>query len=279
MKKLFAKTERSEEPPTSFKYERLGSTEIRLLRIQPYSLVKRLSGSLETIRLQNDDGTVSTQFEALSYFWGDEAADRTISLNNTPFSIKPNLQGALRELSKAKAERLLWVDAICINQADTNERNEQVRMMSSIYRQATRVVIWMGPRFTGGKSVAAEAIEDFAKRQRRGDDSQQLSTFLDNPKNRIETERHLSLFSDYTEAKAVDYTGGHWPALVDFFDRPWWRRVWVRYVLRYPCYSFRFTARLLLSHPLVGSKRPKSPVDVIYLMFQIHRRIESWLTC
>lgn len=271
MKKLFAKTERSEEPLTPFKYEHIGSTEIRLLRLQPYSLAKRLSGSLETIRLQNDDGFVSTHFEALSYFWGDEAADRNILLNNTPFSIKPNLQGALRELCKGKIERLLWVDAICINQADINERNEQVRIMSSIYRQATRVVVWMGPRFSGGKSVAAEAIEEFAKRQRRGDDSQQLSAFLDNPQNRIETERHLSLFSDYTEAKAVDYTGGHWPALVEFFDRPWWRRVWVRYVLRYSGCSFNFAAHSLLSHPLVGSRRPKSPVDGIYLVSQSHR--------
>ena len=253
MKKLFAKTESSEEPPTPFKYERLGSTEIRLLRLQPYSLAKRLSGSLETIRLQNDNGSASSPFEALSYFWGDEAADRTFLLNNTPFSIKPNLQGALRELCKGKVERLLWVDAICINQADINERNEQVRMMSSIYRQATRVVIWMGPRSTGGKSVATEAIEDFAKRQRRGDDSQQLSTFLDNPQNRIETERHLGLFSDYTEAKAVDYTGGHWPALVDFFDRPWWRRVWVRYVLRYSYCSFNLPH--ILCYPSVGRVR------------------------
>ena len=267
MKKLFAKTERSEEPRTPFKYERLESTEIRLLRLQPYSLAKPLSGSLKTIRLQNDDGSLSTQFEALSYFWGDEAADRTFSLNNTPFLIKPNLQGALRELCKGKVERLLWVDAICINQDDIKERNEQVRMMSSIYRQATRVVIWMGPRFTGGKGVAAEAIEGFAKRQRRGDDSQQLSTFLDNPQNRIETERHIGLFSDYTEAKAVDYTGGHWPALVDFFDRPWWRRVWVRYVLKYSCCSYKFAAHPLLSHPLVGSKRLKSPLDRIHLVF------------
>ena len=269
MKKLFAKTDRSEEPPTPFRYERLGNTEIRLLRLQPYGLAKRLSGSLETIRLHNDDGSLSTQFEALSYFWGDEAADCTFSLNNTPFLIKPNLQGALRELGKGKVERLLWIDAICINQADINERNEQVRMMSSIYRQATRVVIWMGPRFTGGRSAAAEAIEDFAKRQRRGDDSQQLSTFLDNPKNHVETERHLSLFSDYTEAKAVDYTGGHWPALVDFFDRPWWRRVWVRYVLRFSSCSFKFAAHPLLSHPLVGSKRPKLPVDGIILCFKV----------
>ena len=244
MKKLFAKTERPDVPRTPFKYERLESNQIRLFRLQPYGIAKPLSGSLETICLQDDNGSLSTRFEALSYFWGNEAAYRTLLLDNTSFSIKPNLEDALRELSKGKVERLLWIDAICINQADLSERNEQVRMMSKIYGQAERVIIWMGPRFTRGKNIAAEAIQGFAQRQRNGFDSQQLSTFLDNPHNRIETERHLGLFSDYTEAKAVDHTGGHWPCLVDFFDRPWWRRVWVRYVLRHSHYSFKFAGIL-----------------------------------
>lgn len=248
MKKLFAKTERSEELRTRFKYERLESFEIRLLRLYPSSghgFAKPPSGSLETIRLQNNNSSASTQFEALSYFWGNEAADRTLSLGNTPFFIKPNLEAALRELGKGKVERLLWIDAICINQTDLNERNEQVRMMSAIYQQAARVIIWIGPRWPGGKSFATDAIQGFTQRQRTGADSQKLITFLDNPHNRIETERHLGFFSDYTEAKAVDYTGGYWPVLVDFFDRPWWRRVWVRYV---PRHSF-----LLFKSPLFSS--------------------------
>ena len=253
MKKLFAKTERSEEIRTLFKYEHLESSEIRLLRLQPSSghgFAKPLSGSLKMIRLQDNDSSISAKFEALSYCWGDEAADRTLSLDNTPFPIKPNLEAALRELSKEKVERLLWIDAICINQADLNERNEQVRMMSSIYQQAARVIIWIGPRWTGGKGFAAEAIKGFTQRQKNRADSQQLSTFLDNPHNRIETERHLGFFSDYTEAKAIDYTGGYWPVLVDFFDRPWWRRVWVRYVLRHSFLSFKSAV-----HPLCASHR------------------------
>lgn len=252
MKKLFAKAERPGELRIPFKYEHLQSTEIRLLRLYPSSglgLARPLSGSLKTIRLQDDNSSVPTEFEALSYFWGNEEADRTLSIDNTPFSIKPNLETALRELSKGKVERLLWIDAICINQTDLNERNAQVRMMSSIYRSAAQVIIWIGPRWTGGKSSAAEAIWHFAKRQKGGATSQQLSTFLDNPDNRIETERHLGFFSDYTEATAVDYSGGHWPALVDFFDRPWWRRVWVRYVLSHSYLSFKFAV-----HPWKSSK-------------------------
>ena len=110
MKKLFTKTQTSEELRTPFKYEPLEGTEIRLLRLHPFSghgFAKLLSGSLKTIRLQDDNIFVSTQFEALSYFWGTETADRTLSLDNTPFSIKPNLETALLELSKGSVERLL----------------------------------------------------------------------------------------------------------------------------------------------------------------------------
>ena len=84
--------------------------------------------------------------------------------------------------------------------------------MSSIYRHAARVIIWLGPRWTEREDVAAEAIQDFVQRQRSGSDSQKLSRFLETPVHRPD----------------ILYTGGHWPALVDFFDRPWWRRVWVR---------------------------------------------------
>ncbi len=196
MKKLFTKKQTLEELRTPSKYEPLEGTEIRLLRLHPsfgHDFAKILSGSLQTIRLQDDNIFVSTQFEALSYFWGTETADRTLSLDNTPFSIKPNLETALLELSKGSVERLLWIDAVCINQADLNERNEQVRKMRSIYRQAVRVIIWIGPRWEG-KSAAADAIQEFAQEQRRGADSQHLSTFLDNPHNHVKTQRHSYWF-------------------------------------------------------------------------------------
>ncbi len=232
MRKLFPRSERPEELQTIFRYERLERTEIRLLRLQPCDgrgHIKPLSGNLKIIRLPEYNESVPTRFEALSYFWGDEAADRTLSIDNTLFLIKPNLEAALRMLRKKAVERLLWIDAICINQADLNERNEQVRIMSSIYRRASRVIVWLGLHRSGGKYVAAEAIKEFAKRQRQGDDSQQLSTFLDNPHNQIDTEIHSNLSDQrYTAAQAVKNSGGHWPVLVDFFDRPWWRRVWVR---------------------------------------------------
>jgi hypothetical protein len=51
----------------------------------------------------------------------------------------------LRYLRKRNFERYLWIDAICINQADADEKGMQFTMMGSIYAQASRVLIWLGP--------------------------------------------------------------------------------------------------------------------------------------
>jgi hypothetical protein len=45
----------------------------------------------------------------------------------------------------------LWIDAICINQKDTAERNEQVKQMGKIYKFAERVIVWLGPEFPSSK--------------------------------------------------------------------------------------------------------------------------------
>lgn len=120
-----------------------------------------------------------------------------------------------------------WYDTLCINQQDLAKRNEQVRLMRKIYEGAQRVVIWVGDSPTG-KNSATKIISRFAAYQRQGKGHQYLSQHLDNPHNRKETHRHLGLLSDYTEVEYVDHTGGHWPALVQFFDRDWWQRVWAR---------------------------------------------------
>ena len=67
---------------------------------------------------------------------------------------------ALLELSKDNSRPLLWVDAVCINQADTNERNAQVAIMKYIYSNATQVVIWLGEenRRTSGRIYKASSI-------------------------------------------------------------------------------------------------------------------------
>ncbi|KAI0406577.1 heterokaryon incompatibility protein-domain-containing protein [Xylaria palmicola] len=86
-------------------------------------------------------------FTALTYAWGDEEATETVSLNNMSFYVTPHLKACLRVLSCAAPSRQwdrIWVDAICIDQSNDQERNDQVREMHEIYRGAECVSLWLG---------------------------------------------------------------------------------------------------------------------------------------
>jgi hypothetical protein len=58
--------------------------------------------------------------------------------------ITRNLEAALRHIRHEHHPRILWVDAVCINQGDISKRGHQVRLMRSIYKNATKVLIWIG---------------------------------------------------------------------------------------------------------------------------------------
>jgi hypothetical protein len=68
----------------------------------------------------------------------------SISLNGQSFAVTPNLFIALKHLRNAEEPRVLWIGAICINQEDIEERGKQVQIMSKIYSNAIRVLVWLG---------------------------------------------------------------------------------------------------------------------------------------
>ena len=68
-----------------------------------------------------------------------------ISYDQGQLSITKDLPQALRHLRRQKFSRTLWIDQICINQINLDERSAQVTIMGEIYRHANRVVVWLGP--------------------------------------------------------------------------------------------------------------------------------------
>jgi hypothetical protein len=84
-------------------------------------------------------------FAALSYVWGDVEPAQIIYLDGLPRTVTRNLAAALRHLRDPYEFLWIWVDALCINQADLAERAQQVSQMGDIYRQAERVLVWLGP--------------------------------------------------------------------------------------------------------------------------------------
>lgn len=99
-------------------------------------------------------------YYALSYTWGGEtpsqpmfvhedAASAAFGSSTSTILITPNCAAALRKLRKLVqgARTGVWVDAVCINQAETEEKNVQVSMMADIYRQAKFLIVWLGEQW------------------------------------------------------------------------------------------------------------------------------------
>jgi hypothetical protein len=131
------------------------------------------------------------------------------------FPVTENLESALRNLrnvkdASSKSESSVirsfwWIDAICINQEDVLERNQQVNLMTRIYKKAVGVHIWLGEQ-ADDSEVAFQVAHQLAKQKPQG-------------------PGHLDIVYPETTAEQRSI---HRKALAKLCARPWWERVWVR---------------------------------------------------
>ncbi|KAK4185617.1 heterokaryon incompatibility protein-domain-containing protein [Podospora australis] len=110
-----------------------------------------ISCRLETVALG-----VKPRYEALSYVWGDSSETMPILLNGHIIKVGANLASALRHLRSTTHDRPLWADAVCIDQRNIRERNEQVALMRDIYSQSQGVIIWLGDKTDWAHSQQSE---------------------------------------------------------------------------------------------------------------------------
>ncbi|KAL2061465.1 hypothetical protein VTL71DRAFT_6842 [Oculimacula yallundae] len=123
-------------------YFPLRDSEIRLLRILPRSAYDDIQLTLD--HFQCDFSYRSTQaYRALSYCWGDISDLVAIIVNDCKLSIPRSLEATIRELQR-RGYDYLWIDAICINQGDNDERGHQILKMRDIYYNAFETIIWLG---------------------------------------------------------------------------------------------------------------------------------------
>jgi hypothetical protein len=96
-------------------------------------------------RIQEITQAATQGYEALSYVWGTAQDSMQISLDDLEAIVRQNLYSALQHLRLHTEPRRLWIDAICIDQWNTLERNHQVGMMCDIFSVTSRVIAWWGP--------------------------------------------------------------------------------------------------------------------------------------
>jgi hypothetical protein len=141
------------------------------------------------------------EYEALSWCWGRTISDYAVVVTkgteNYKMRIRKDLALALSYLRHMDKARTLWIDAICINQENSVERNQQVQMMSRIYTRADNVCIWLGEQ---------------------DDESEVAFKFIK------EELTHLKDFDSISSNKEYSYK---WQALMVLMQREWFSRRWV----------------------------------------------------
>ncbi|KAK0744662.1 heterokaryon incompatibility protein-domain-containing protein [Apiosordaria backusii] len=127
--------------PPKLKYEALNPNKnsIRILRLLPGRWIDDIQCELQTASLDDNPA-----YEALSYVWGNPQDTGPIIVDGSHFQATKNLMAALRRLRSSVDLKVLWVDAVCINQADNDEKTHQVGMMARIYKDAADVHVFLG---------------------------------------------------------------------------------------------------------------------------------------
>jgi hypothetical protein len=144
-----------------YKYEPIDSNsmQIRLLVIEGS---KKLDAIIKC-RLIRVCLETKPRYEALSYTWGGEERDssqtQSILLDERVFTLTKNLKAALYKLRNISKPRLMWIDAICIDQLNIAERGEQVQLMRNIYQQVNGVAMWLGEA-QSGSSLAFATLKE-----------------------------------------------------------------------------------------------------------------------
>ncbi|KAI0436565.1 hypothetical protein F4803DRAFT_541810, partial [Xylaria telfairii] len=200
-----------------YKYEPLpksqnGERWIRVLDLFPSTDKNEpIKGRLRTIPLNEN-----SHYNAVSYVWGDVASntatvmvkDNDKQLQFCSKKARDNLVEGLRVFRLANQERTLWVDALCINQEDRDERSQQVGMMGLIFWLAECVLIWLGR----DERRIASGVFKYMQPISRG-----YFHSKDPNHNRARSS---------AETEALD--AQMWGNIGELYRNPWFERVWVQ---------------------------------------------------
>ncbi|KAK0704469.1 heterokaryon incompatibility protein-domain-containing protein [Lasiosphaeris hirsuta] len=195
---------KSDSAPDAYDYHRLEHGSIRLVRLMRHKEEgARIQCQLFEYPLQGL-GQGAHLYEALSYVWGSEEGKKPIDIlesdekgDNSPagkiccLHVTQNLYAALLHIRDRFFDRVLWIDAICIDQKEDKEKGQQVQFMAKIYANANRVIVWLGNAASDTDRAFQALCKSAAKE----------SLDLDDPSAR--------------------------QSILALTKRPWFRRIWV----------------------------------------------------
>jgi ankyrin repeat protein len=178
----------------------------RLLRLKK-GIGQHIEGDIIHANLKDQE----RQYEAVSYTWGQSEKVAVVNIGDKQLRITPNLNLILRDLRLPEADRMLWIDAICINQNDNNDRAYQVQQMKYVFGHAIRVLFCVG-RPTDATNFLMDSLQDMPGQTLP--DVQHLISIWRDKQSRLE-KKHCD--PRQRQREGLEYVLG----------QPWFSRVWI----------------------------------------------------
>ncbi|KAK0624203.1 heterokaryon incompatibility protein-domain-containing protein [Immersiella caudata] len=227
--------------------------QIRVLVVDSGELGEEIQARFEHISLEGDSATHNA-FHALSYCWGEstERFNITIRLGDreSVLPVSPTVKRAICRLRKPNEQLRIWIDAVCINQDDLEERANQVALMGQIYSRAEEVHVWLDEEMLA-LDESLRLIRDVYNCNHRvcpgGDQcvcsgtkhiltTDELDSIIEETKSPTfgyvygVFGRHRE--TPYFDSVSVEVSGGEGNInlayfVENFFHHPWFQRVWV----------------------------------------------------
>lgn len=203
---------------TSFKYKPIG------LEGPAFRLLRLLKGDDDLIQGQLFDSKLPPpaspeyvrDYAALSYTWGSQSRPCEIMINGSILTVTKNAYLALRDLRYQEKDRILWIDALCINQNDDKERGEQVQQMGYIYSKAERVIIWLGEA-TYNTDYVMHYMKQLEKEGTKHASNDQ----------KISDKQWVDIWSAVVHSLSADQRDLLVEGLRSLLRRNWFKRVWI----------------------------------------------------
>lgn len=210
--------------------------EIRLIRIEDHDSQSTGPVKMDTIccSLQHAYLEDKPRYTALSYTWGDQNIKAEIILDGRQIQVTKNLELALRHLLMEQRRmggdcKLFWVDAVCIDQRNEDERSHQVSQMGKIFNTAAETIIWLGPS-SKDSDLAFQSLSELSLASVAVQVCGSISSWSLFPFDEASCNPTTRAVLAELDKILIDLKGNgsaKLSAIISLYEKPWFRRVWV----------------------------------------------------
>ncbi|KAH8596886.1 heterokaryon incompatibility protein-domain-containing protein [Bisporella sp. PMI_857] len=198
---------------SSYKYAPLrGDRKFRLLKLLQGSPTDEIKCEL----IASSSNSTSQKYVAISYAWGNPTTTHQIQCDGKELGVTANVIDLLKNIRHSNEDKVIWIDALCIDQSNIEERTQQVKLMWQIYSKADSVIVWLGANRDEPSILSSfllklsRAFREFKRRQ----------SLEDQPEPVISDAEILKKTGTLP-------TSPEWIAVKRLFERQWFHRLWV----------------------------------------------------